>query len=284
MRSSSSTSSRYKIIGYGICGSNEKYLKNTLEEFKRLCDHTIIVCNNTDQESKDLITSYGFEIREDNREWGTSQHKIKENLVRSLSEYEPDWLICLDMDEVFDKSLTREKFEEYADQCDAMYVYIVNLWGKGWKRQWSFWNVRAWKWNGNTKFVNRPLHCGLAPEWHYHYGSCVPVILWHYGLKTKASRSRKIKRYKEFDPKAIYRDKSYYDALSDDTYEEIDVAFIQKSIENEVLPIKRKRVSQTAEKKYCYVVSPDGRTVDIPEAQLDEHLKRGFTLADGKET
>jgi hypothetical protein len=265
------------VVGYGVCGANEKRLKATLDEFKRLCDHAVIVGNNIDDKSAELITSYGFELRHDNRVWGENQHRIKQDLVDYLKAYNPDWLICLDMDEVFDPSLTRELFESYTTQCDSMYVYIANLWGKGWKRQWSFWNIRAWKWNGQTKFVNRPLHCGLAPEWAYHYGSYVPVILWHYGLKEKAVRKRKIDRYKQFDPNAVYRDKSYYDALADDSFDAIDTAYIQEAIEREALPIKRKTM-QTVEKEFVYVKRADGKVFDIPKKSLEEHLKRGFTV------
>lgn len=268
-------SNRYKIIGYGVCGKNEKYIKGTLDKFKELCDHVVIVCNNTDARTKHLIESYGFEIREDDREWGYQQNVIKEDLVKTLGAYNPDWLVCMDMDEVLD--IDRETFEKQADQCDSMYVYIVNMWNEGWKRQWSFWNIRAWKWNGITKFVNRPLHCGLAPEWAYHYGSYVPTILWHYGLKDKEVRERKVNRYLKYDPNAVYRDRSYYTGLMDNTCDELDVQFIKDSIAKEVGTIKRKNI-QPVKKKVFYMVEKDGRQFDIPEAQLQETLKRGFKL------
>lgn len=273
-----STSKLFNIVGYGVCGANERYLKSTLEEFKRLCDTVVILCNKTDQESKDLISSYGFIIVEDDREWGLNQHLIKQDLVSSLEKYNPDWLVCLDMDETFDSSFTREKLEEYAQQCDSMYVYIVNLWNEGWKRQWSFWNIRVWKWNGITKFVNRPLHCGLAPEWAYHYGSNVPVILWHSGLKDEDKRKSKVERYQKYDPKSLYRAKSYYDGLQENTCEPIDQAFIQREIEKESLPIKRKSMASLKQEVFYYVQSPTGKTIDIPEKNLAETLKRGFHL------
>jgi hypothetical protein len=79
------TSNHYKIIGYGICGPNEKYLTQTLDCFKSLCDHTVILGNNIDDDSERLIKSYGFDLLKDNREWGLNQHKIKEEFVGKLS-------------------------------------------------------------------------------------------------------------------------------------------------------------------------------------------------------
>ena len=271
-----STSNRYNIIGYGVCGANERYLDATLDQFKALCDKVVIVCNNCDQATKDKILSYGFEIREDNRVWGENQHRIKEDLVSSLETYKPDWLVCLDMDEVF-HNMSREKFESIADQCDAMYVYIVNLWNDGWKRKWSFWNIRAWKWNGITKFVNRPLHCGLAPEWAYHYGSDVPVLLVHKGLKDKDKRMAKVERYKKFDPNAIYRDRKYYDGLQEDNCETLDLQKIQTIIEKEVGKIKRKNMTSMKPRK-MFIVEKNSKQTDIPENILADHLKRGFKV------
>lgn len=270
------TSNRYRIIGYGVCGPNERYLENTLKEFKRLCDHTVILCNNTDEESIKLIKSYGFDVKYDDREWGLNQHKIKEEFVVGLSRYKPDWLVCLDMDEVFDENFTREKLEEYAGQCDSMYVYIVNLWNDGWKKKLSFWNIRIWKWNGIVKFANRPLHCGLAPEWAYHYGSYVPIILNHYGLKDKDKRMSKVERYKKYDPEAKYRDSSYYDMLQSDTCDELDYSYVQKEIEKESLPIKRKKIHSQNKEVFYYVRSKEGKVMDIPAKNLVETLKRGF--------
>lgn len=271
-----STLNRYNIIGYGVCGKGERYIKATLDQFKELCDKVVIVCNNTDVKTKKLIASYGFEIREDNRVWGENQHRIKEDLVSSLSVYNPDWLVCLDMDEVF-HDMTREKFESIADKCNSMYVYIVNLWNEGWKRKWSFWNVRAWKWNGVTNFVNRPLHCGLAPEWAYHYGSEVPVLLIHSGLKDKDKRQSKIKRYEQFDPNAVYRTREYYKGLSDDTCEVLDIDSVQKIIEKEVGAIKMKNIT-SIKPQVIHIMSKDGREIDVPDRLLAEHLKRGFKL------
>lgn len=266
-----------KILGYGICGANEKRLAQTLDCFKKLCDHTIILGNNIDDKSKELIQLYGFDLVEDNREWGTNQHRIKEDFVNTLSIHNPEWLVCLDMDEVLD--IERPELEEYMSKVDSMYVYIVNLWEEGWKREWSFWNVRVWKWNGMTKFINRPLHCGLAPEWAYHYGSYVPIILYHYGLKDREDRQRKIKRYEQYDPNAKYRDRSYYDALKSDTYQELDKEFIKNALDKEISVVKRKKVFEPKVKKFYYV-ERNGKKIDIPDYLLDEHLKRGFKLCE----
>lgn len=267
-----------KIIGYGICGKEaDRYLENTLKEFKRLCDETIIVLNNATEKERTLIKQYGFHIKEDNREWGKEQHHIKEDLMEDVKKLNPDYCVCLDMDEIFEPSLTREILEKLFDKGDALYFYIVNLWDNGWRRKSSFFNIRAWKWSNDLKFENRPLHCGLAPIWCYHYGSYIPFIVYHYGLMKKSDRLAKVERYKEYDPKAKYRSKEYYDSLLDDSSEEIDYDFIKKSLEKEVGNPQKKKIYTKINRKFYYVKKGD-KVIDVPDYLLKETLSRGFVL------
>lgn len=275
-----------KIIGYGICGAGEadRYLEATLKEFTRLCDETVICCNNATNKEKRLIKKYGFKIVEDNREWGTNQHLIKQDLLDNhIAKLNPYWCITLDMDEVFDKSFTREKLLELDKLGDALYVYIVNLWEKGYNPELSFWNVRAWKWLGDTKILKQPLHCGLSPEWAYKYGLYAPVMLLHYGLKEKSSRQAKIERYKKYDPSAKYKAMSYYNALKSDSYEEFNQKEKMKEVEeyfNKYKPINRKnmKVVKPSTKLIALRRKSDGLLIRVPEDQVQEHLQRDFEL------
>jgi len=120
-----------RIIGYGVCGADEskRRLEGTLKEFKRLCDDVIICLNRATQAEKKLIESYGFKWYEDNREWGIYQPHIKEELVRKwVAPLNPDWCICLDMDEQFAPEFTREKAEELAQSGGVgWYFYFLNM-------------------------------------------------------------------------------------------------------------------------------------------------------------
>lgn len=264
-----------RIIGYCICGKEaDRYLENTLKEFQRLCDETIIVLNNATDKEREMIARYGFHIKEDNREWGENQHRIKQDLMEDVEKLNPDWCVALDADEVFDPDFTRETIEKYSS-LTGLYVYVVNLWNDGWNRQWSFWNIRAWRWTGDKKFSNRPLHCGLAPESAYYYGSYIPYYLKHYGLMKKEDRQKKIERYQKFDPKAIYKDVSYYNALVSDKCDTLDLAMIKSRIAEEVGSPKIKRLNIIPKTKYVYVKKGD-KIIDIPATQLEETLKRGF--------
>jgi hypothetical protein len=280
-----------RIIGYAICGTGEaeRYAEKTLECFKNLCDDTIILLNNATDKEKELIAKYGFKTVEDNREWGTNQNRIKTEFMKEVEKLNPDWCVCLDMDEVLDT--TRAELEKYAQNCRAYYVYIVNLIEDGWNRPYSFWNIRFWKWDKDVlsyfgdefyRFESRPLHCGLAPRWAYLHGSYMPIILLHYGLKSESDRTRKIERYAKYDPTAQYRDKSYYTFLTKATNEPLDLVMIKKKIEEELLdisykdrPVKNLTIKGSA---YCFFRrKKDGFVFDVPEKDYAEtKLKDDF--------
>lgn len=211
-----------KIVGIGVCGPNEKYLEATLKEFERLCDEVVIATCNATQKEIDLISKYGFWHFEDNREWGKFQPKIKTDLLRKAGKLNPDWIIALDMDEVFAPEFIRQEAERLANTEEIAYNFlIVNLYndkdhfyhGKGIQR---FWNVRYFKYlSGYTEYLNKNVHCGLAPALHYQYAWHAPYYLEHYGLMDKGDRLRKVERYAKYD-KINPTKADYYEELAKD--------------------------------------------------------------------
>lgn len=275
-----------KVIGYGICGPGEagRYMRDTMECFKRLCDEVIILCNNCDQAELNLIDEYGFKRVNDRREWGTHQWRIKQDFIeRDIKQTanEGDVLVCLDMDEVLSERCTKEWLMEAP--LDAYHVFIVDLWNdpQHFKMESCFWNVRIWKWNGETKYKAKPVHCGLAPEWTYHYHRHAPFLLLHKGLMAREDRQRKIKRYEKYDPHAEHLAREYYDMLRSDTARPFDEAALSKQIEQEVATYNQSKPKQAMVQKpkerYAYVRNPHGVVVDIPEKHLAMTMKqKGF--------
>lgn len=269
------------IVGYGICGPNEPYLEDTLKEFVRLCDVTVICGNNITDAERRLLTQYGVEFVEDNREWGKLQWQIKEDFVTNVvSTFNPDLCVCLDMDEVFDSALTKEGlYELYKNPFHAYYFYIINLWDDGYNPLRSFWNIRAWKWDKElgTRWPRKNLHCGLAPEWTWARAFYSPYILKHYGLKDKSRREHKAKRYDVYDPKAKFIAKEYYDSLrSNPQVEPFDEDKLHHDVVQYVHDIKQKYSQPTMQKEeLVYIKTKAGETVPVPKKKLDDYTRQG---------
>ncbi len=211
-----------KIVGIGVCGPGEakRYMRKTLDEFKRLTDEVLLVTCNATQEEKDLIASYGFRQYEDNREWGRYQPQIKEDLLVKVGELQPDWLVFLDMDEAFCPEFTREEAEKLAATEEIAYHFlIVNLYNDeehfahdvGIQR---FWNIRFYRYTPQygLTFQRTNVHCGPCPRINWGYAWYSPFYVLHYGLMKKEDRQNKIDRYKVYDPLRRLKP-AYYDDL-----------------------------------------------------------------------
>jgi len=220
------TPKKPRIVGIGVCGPGEasRYMDKTMKEFKRLCDAVIIVTNNATQREINLLDDYGFKHYNDSREWGKDQPHIKTDLLKNASELNPDWIIALDMDEVFAPEVTREKLEELASCGEYAWKFmVVNLYNdeehfahdKGIQR---FWNVRFYKYMPELglQFLRRSLHCGLGPPYAYSLAWHAPFYLLHYGLMKKEDRMKKVERYQKYDPNAKFKGREYYDDLARD--------------------------------------------------------------------
>ena len=211
-----------KIIGQMVCGPGEadKYLKYSLDTFKRLCDDAFIVTCNAGPKEKKMIKKYDFWQYEDNREWGKYQPFIKTKLLNIILQIKPDWILVLDADESL-PTVDRGKLEQLTINRQACFFFIVTLWDdeQHYMRSWPLqWNVRFYKADKNkgTQFLKRPLHCGNAPPYFYNQParqSYVPHIVLHRGMMTKKDRLEKAKRYDRYDPEAVYKDRQYYDSL-----------------------------------------------------------------------
>lgn len=212
-----------KIVGQMVCGPGEagRYLKETLEEFKRLCDDVIVAtCNATSKEKK-LLDKYDFRHYEDNREWGRHQPDIKSDLLRRILLLVPDYILVLDADETIPTISSREVLEGIAHDRDSAFFYVVNLWNdpEHYSKTLSFWNVRFYKADPSkgVQFLRKPLHCGNAPPYFYNQSArsaYVPHILLHKGLMKPEDRIVKSTRYQQYDPYAIHKGREYYDALT----------------------------------------------------------------------
>lgn len=273
-----------KIVGLMVVGGGENiYLKKSLNELKRLSDDAIVVGNNTDEKTEKIIKKFGFWFYRDDREWGKFQPQIKTDLLKKAGNLKPDWIIAIDSDEVFDEKFIREEAEKLASKGGiGYYFYIVNLWNdeNHYNKVLNFWNIRFYRYapEYGLEFLKQPLHCGLAPPMVYYYGNYAPFVLKHYGLMNPEVRRQKVERYAKYDPKARYKDRSYYDALKSNYSGAIfNEEELRQKVADEVKDYRHKEVKMAnAVKKYVYVRRlKDGQVMDIPAEHLDQTLKRG---------
>lgn len=279
-----------KVIGFLVCGKGEadRYLEGTLKEFQRLCDDAVVVGNNTDKKTEKMIKDYDYHFYRDDREWGKHQPEIKTKLLTRIGTLNPDWVIPLDADEVFDEKFNRTGLEKLIElNALAYHCYIVNLWNTP-DRYWRsacFWNVRMFRYapEWGIGYLKKNVHCGLAPPYAYYHGSYAPVFVAHYGLMKKEDRDKKIKRYEKYDPNG---DKvgigQYYEALkATDKGSEFNKNEVRNKLKDYCMGIKpsinAKNPPKPKEKKFAIVKRiADGATLDMPWDNWERRKNTGL--------
>ena len=209
-----------KIIGMSVVGSGEadRWLNAFIKHLKSRCDEVVICLNNPDSKTERLVKSNTYWV-EDNREWGFKQPYIKEDfLEKVVRKFKPDWIIWLDCDEFLESRLSRSQLEVLASMPYdiAYYFWCVELWDSenAHRPDYMFDDVRFFKpIKDKLQFRKTPVHCGMAPEVNYHWGTHSQYYFKHYGLLKKEDRLKKYQRYQKYDSKNIYLTKEWYDSL-----------------------------------------------------------------------
>jgi len=146
---------------------------------------------------------------------GWDEARDKNFLLGTVLENEPDWILCIDGDEVLvDKGNKGNSLQECAalalPEVQALALKIVYLWDSPHQirvdgRYGRFWRSSLFRVKGlergfssSTHGTGRNLHCGNAP--HGLHAIELPITLKHYGYMLKEDRERK---------KVLYGDSMY---------------------------------------------------------------------------
>ncbi len=281
-----------RIAAFLIVGPGEadRWLEDVLKQLHWVDD--VCVClNNPDAKTEQLVRKYADLVHEDHREWGREQWRIKQDFLDVvISLAQPDWVWCLDADEIFDPRFDRAMAEKMAAGQDvAWYFWCMQLWNDPARVRMdlSFPNIRYFKvvTELGLNFLAQALHCGLAPMYAYRFGSQSGLWFKHYGLMKAEDRAKKVARYDRYDPAAKYKGKSWYDGLRNERAASIPFEEAAARVPEFIYRSKPVRASHMSKDKQLFVFqNKAGKVVEaVGEKQREEFLRRGFKeLADIK--
>lgn len=260
-------------------GEVHRYLKRTLPDMAALVDEVVVACNATDKATRKYLAEFQQATAYDmtKYEWGREQWKIKDICYRKfITPRRPDWVLCLDSDELLDQRIARSGLEELASRNEIAFTFwCIQLWNDdkhmrvdgGWG---NFRNVRFYKHipEADPSFQRTPLHCGLAPKYAYNWAADSEFVFEHYGYMKAADRERKIARYQKYDPKALYHTKEWYDSIGQPGHiVEYDREAFPSNLHYtpKQIPIE-KVIKQKTDMKTYMVRNPHDRLVSMDEA------------------
>ncbi|TRZ50018.1 MAG: glycosyltransferase, partial [Dehalococcoidia bacterium] len=199
---------RLKLVGFLKVYNEAKNgnLERVLKHLKTFCNEIVVCdCQSTDN-SLEIIKKYTSHILVEPNDF-KNELFTKQKMLEYVLKLNPDWIIWLDADEVFDREGEQggiRKLCDYGNKngIDGLSFLEINLWKSNkfyrvdefWHKAWY---VRLWKNNANLKFdLKKGLH-------HFQYPlglknikqSNIKVI--HFGFSSSELIDKKYKYYKD---------------------------------------------------------------------------------------
>lgn len=139
----------------------------------------------------------------------------------------PEWILNLDADEVFENRFKEEVRQLISDQEVDVYCFrLYDFWNETHYREDEHWRAHQYyrpflvryREGFECKWNDRPQHCGRFAENVFELPHKLSDIrLKHLGWVKKEDRMAKFKRYRELDPDGTYGSTEQYQSFLDES-------------------------------------------------------------------
>jgi glycosyltransferase involved in cell wall biosynthesis len=193
-----------------------RWITDVIASIRELCAEIIVLDDHSTDDTAALASAAGAKVIESPFEL-LDESRDKNFLLTLVSEKCPDWVLCIDGDEVLEPG----EYNHYKvvplilnrARWDAYSLWIRYLWDSpsqirtdGIYRKFSrpsLFRLKRGQAFRNTRYGGN-LHCGNVPD--FMRGELLPVSLLHYGYMHREDRIRKYEWYNTVDPKNPFED------------------------------------------------------------------------------
>jgi len=187
--------------------SENDNLIRVLNHMKNFCDEIVIYDDGSTDDSVEIALKYTKHVIRGKTNDFQNELQHKQQLLNLALSLNPDWIVWLDADEVFDRDGTTHGIRALCNYgnvkgIDGFSFQEFNLWKSTNKYRvdglWNkLWQVRLWKNNENLKFLQeKGLHRQIYPlGLKKIYRSDIKVI--HYGFSSEKKIKEKYEMYKK---------------------------------------------------------------------------------------
>lgn len=184
-----------------------KYIHNAVILDDGSNDNTVKIC-------KEILNDIPLKIISNKESGFHNEIVVRKKLWESTLETNPDWILCLDADEIFeDKIITNIKKLVNDPHFDYYSFRMYDMWDEENYREDSYWKAHnffrplliRYQPNFNYIWQETPQHCGRFPMNVTNLNGCYcDVRLKHFGWSTDELRKTKYERYMKLDPDGKY--------------------------------------------------------------------------------
>jgi glycosyltransferase involved in cell wall biosynthesis len=210
-----------------------RYLERVIENTLLFCDEIVILDDHSTDGTVNLL--YGgesgkkfknkFHLFDAKNTW-ENESKLRQELLEKALAYNPDWLIAIDADELYEADKMNEQLPRLMSQTDADWIgfRFYDMWDDENYRDDDIWPAgtsyfpRMFRVNQNEDYTlpDMKRHCGSVPEQVFkHSGIRSSIRVKHLGWAKNEDRDRKYLQRVTEDPDSSIFPRKIYDAILD---------------------------------------------------------------------
>lgn len=221
---------RQRIVLSMIVGNEEgRYLNRVLGAVDGYVDEVVIIddasSDHTASICESLLKKIPHRIIRNEEPMFANEAELRKKQWEETLKAEPDWILCLDADEVPEHGFWTHLREMVEDKRYDQYGFkMYDMWNENEYREDPYWNshetsrvfLMRYKPDYLYTWKNTPQHCGRFPADLEGFRQCDSQFrIQHFGWARLQDRKDKYERYRRLDPEAIYGIRRQYDSILD---------------------------------------------------------------------
>lgn len=189
----------------------EAMLRESLDATARFADAIVVLDDGSTDGTGALCQSHPAVTRYERQDLPFQERRDRNRLLAMASELQPDWVIAIDADEIFE--MDRARVERLMHLNDPHVRVIGFHWYTFWEPTRTYYRsdgifgtmsgYRMFRWEPGQHIAHgteNGLHCGNIPHFPDGSGRFTDVRVRHLGYDSEELRRRKYRFYREMDP------------------------------------------------------------------------------------
>lgn len=214
----------------------DRYLTDVLNSVKSFIDNAVIIddgsTDNSESVVKSLLNNIPLIYYKNSISKFSNEVELRKQLWNLTLTTKPDWILCLDADEIFEVRGKNEIIKIVNQpHYDLVGFRLYDFWNDKQYREDKYWNAHFRYWPlllryqpfFDYKWKETPQHCGRFPCNIADLPSTIcDLRIKHMGWSKKGDRLKKYERYLSLDIDAKYGIKEQYETILDECPNLID--------------------------------------------------------------
>ncbi|SKC84203.1 glycosyltransferase family 2 protein [Maledivibacter halophilus] len=195
-----------------------KYIDNAVILDDASEDNTVGVCKRILKDKlENIVTNKSSNFK--------NEIYLRKQLWEMTLKTNPDWILCLDADEVFENNIINYIRDLINQSSFDYYSFrLFDMWDESYYREDTYWMAHKYyrifliRYQPNFYYTwnEAPQHCGRFPNNITKLDGCqCNIRLKHYGWSNEALRKEKYRRYMDLDPEGVYGNINQYETILD---------------------------------------------------------------------